>query len=510
MKVNTNILMDILAPFEPKIHNEKCLNKYFEKVEILTEASDVDDATILFCVDRIGLSSPEMITAKHIISIGTLEGLIDTKTTDLFIELSDEFPLLSVFKAVNEYFFQFERWKQLVMMRILKKDNIRSLLNVASQLLKNPIALFDNQLALIAKAGTFEGSIEGTIWEGVIRDNYASFDFYSPDEQQEISKKTFDENKPMIYHTTMDIDHTYVTSQLKIDNKAFGALGLVDINCEITEGQLDIIQYINNFLKLYFRNNEEARLIFDNETTFLTKLLDGVQVSHDLMKLHFKNMNWKETDPFQLFAIRANVAFDIPIRAIPYIKHIKNVFKNALVVHYKETIVVLCRVNDYDVKSEKFKKSFEGMLNQFSLYAGLSSPFTGISHLDAYFVQCAFASQLLVDVDNGVILQYDNCVREHIIKVLTDVHDLRSYCHPEIYELWAKNDDSMRELIRCMHLYLHNGRNLNYTAQMLFIHRNTLLYRINKIAKLLSLDFNHLTDEEIRYILLSCMFVENL
>ncbi|MCK4901006.1 MAG: helix-turn-helix domain-containing protein, partial [Anaerolineales bacterium] len=51
--------------------------------------------------------------------------------------------------------------------------------------------------------------------------------------------------------------------------------------------------------------------------------------------------------------------------------------------------------------------------------------------------------------------------------------------------------DGNEELIRTLESYFKHNANLSQTAEALFIHRNTLLYRMERIAQILDLDFNN-------------------
>ena len=47
------------------------------------------------------------------------------------------------------------------------------------------------------------------------------------------------------------------------------------------------------------------------------------------------------------------------------------------------------------------------------------------------------------------------------------------------------------KLVKTLEVYFNNCRNSANTARDLFIHRNTLLYRLEQISKILDLDLNN-------------------
>lgn len=62
------------------------------------------------------------------------------------------------------------------------------------------------------------------------------------------------------------------------------------------------------------------------------------------------------------------------------------------------------------------------------------------------------------------------------------------------------------ELSRTLYLYLKNERNMNAAAQELFIHRNTLRYRLEQIDQVINVD---LDDSDMRMYLLFSYLIKD-
>ncbi|AWW26292.1 hypothetical protein DOZ58_06215 [Acetobacterium sp. KB-1] len=52
--------------------------------------------------------------------------------------------------------------------------------------------------------------------------------------------------------------------------------------------------------------------------------------------------------------------------------------------------------------------------------------------------------------------------------------------------------------------------NLATTAKALYLHRNTLIYRLDRMATMLNVELKDLNTNELFYLLFSCMLVEYL
>lgn len=79
-----------------------------------------------------------------------------------------------------------------------------------------------------------------------------------------------------------------------------------------------------------------------------------------------------------------------------------------------------------------------------------------------------------------------------IISLLINAGDqsLRSYCRSVLGVLADSDRDYGTSYVRTLEVYLDSNCSLAAAAEKLFIHRNTMVYRVNKIRGLLRIDFN--------------------
>ena len=60
------------------------------------------------------------------------------------------------------------------------------------------------------------------------------------------------------------------------------------------------------------------------------------------------------------------------------------------------------------------------------------------------------------------------------------------------------------ELLICLEKYITSGLNISATANAIFVHRHTVIYRIEKIENILQIRLQELSGNELSLILLSC------
>ena len=83
---------------------------------------------------------------------------------------------------------------------------------------------------------------------------------------------------------------------------------------------------------------------------------------------------------------------------------------------------------------------------------------------------------------------------------------LSSLCPPELHKLIAYGQENGSELLDTLRIYLRCGRSKAETAKKLFVHVNTVKYRIAQIQEITNLDLSD--DETALSLLLAFKMIE--
>ncbi|MDR1881479.1 MAG: hypothetical protein LBR26_01695, partial [Prevotella sp.] len=280
MELSLNIILDELAVYNPIIH-KKPKNQKISKFRHYDPSSIETDNACLYVVDTdtsgLDFTKP---CPKNLIAIGDAITKSCFKKTDAVIQLLPPARgsgfINDILQSGFDLYESFEAWNRAMLLAIINRSPISSFLEIAAAKLTNPIALFDNSMSLIAKAGTFINSPKGTIWEKISDFGIMVSDFFSVQEQRMLSEKNLNKSgMPYVYYPVADNCYTYATSSIWINEKLYGNIGTVDVSAPFTDGQLDIISHITEILKLYFKNNDEYRRIVENKQKYLDSLLEG-------------------------------------------------------------------------------------------------------------------------------------------------------------------------------------------------------------------------------------------
>ena len=128
------------------------------------------------------------------------------------------------------------------------------------------------------------------------------------------------------------------------------------------------------------------------------------------------------------------------------------------------------------------------LLRQWELVAGVSRRVDGLEQLREYHRQAQSTLELACRLQRKFLYcRYDDLSSFQLFRCVP-VEKLMRYCHQKVQELGEYDRTHNTELCATLQVYLEQTKSLVHTAEILFIHRNTVRYRINKCMELLGSD----------------------
>ena len=233
----------------------------------------------------------------------------------------------------------------------------------------------------------------------------------------------------------------------------------------------------------YDRNNFVKNIILDN-------VLPG-DISLKARELHFNSDISRVVFLISVISSNDVSAYDV----------IQNLFpdKNKdFVFNITENDIVLVKEvkNNIDVRDlEKLARSISDTLSSeffTKVNVGIGTPVVGVKDLARSFKEAQTALEVgkVFDTDKNIV-SYDNLGIARLI-----YHLPTTLCETFLKEVFKKNSiESLdHETLFTIQKFFENSLNVSETSRKLFVHRNTLVYRLDKIKKLTGLDlreFDH-------------------
>jgi PucR family transcriptional regulator, purine catabolism regulatory protein len=220
----------------------------------------------------------------------------------------------------------------------------------------------------------------------------------------------------------------------------------------------------------------------------------GERFEHDMTKTHIAIvLSWQEvTDPNQ-DAPPSNRRLETTVNAV-----INNQRAAALVwLREREEQVLVFHATDPEDpidSSLKLAQTFSQEINRQypnqTVAIGLGQPARDISHWRNSYWDAVQALELAVRLHTDTPLYIGDLGVYQLILSLSDREKLMEFTERTLGTLLDYDMRQHADLVKTLEAFFTCHGNLSQTAEMLIVHRNTLLYRMNRINDIASIDLN--------------------
>lgn len=173
------------------------------------------------------------------------------------------------------------------------------------------------------------------------------------------------------------------------------------------------------------------------------------------------------------------------------IPRVSSVFPDAPKLLKDGALVSFFEVNEAGDLSPDVYQNLLQLANDNKILVGISNVFQNPGDLYSHYQQ---ALQVLSIAKRSTEQQRIFFFSDYAFYVLIDNIDDKSilaHClHPILSKLEAYDAEKNTELYETLKVYAQTGYSKNMTADLMFLHRNTVNYRIQQIADLFSIDFS--------------------
>ena len=127
----------------------------------------------------------------------------------------------------------------------------------------------------------------------------------------------------------------------------------------------------------------------------------------------------------------------------------------------------------------------EELLDRCGLLCGISRQMTHLERLREHYLQ----AQTVMEKGRRLVrrnrcYRFDN-MSFYLLLDRIPKEELDNFCHEQIQRLWAYDMEHGTDLCVTLQVYLEQTKSLSKTAELLFVHRNTVRYRIKRCMELL-------------------------
>ena len=479
MMLSIWIIAGKLKKYEPEVSAKsgKC---DISGVRLYSEAMTNKNPNLMFITRGSTFFNEESAGSDVLCAHG--EDWIKLKTTDID----------AVFNDILDIFDEFNAWTDALNSAARASCTMQHFIDISSGVLPYPIFITDNQGNVIAFSKNFGVGTVDEYWDPIVLKGETHKDIFIGIVRNAENEAVTDwDSKAKIYNSTF---RRFIGVHLVIDNEIVGSVVMIEYADEFNEGQCQI-----------------ADIFCDAATTALARgssdaeLRTGAAMIKDLLEGH-------KVDHSYVDGLLNKVVGDNAAKTLILCKNIMRSdfnFKNSFATRLSQRGVAcftmvyadyIIAVAKHGSEMDLIKRLKDERLDEENIF-GFSLPFTSVIMLPGAFQQAKLALER-GNKEPGAVNKCVDYAYAYLLDLLSkDINLTSDLIHPALGILARYDALHKSDLFNTLYIFLSKERNVVETAKCLFIHRNSLLYRLQRIERLISTD---LEDINVRmYLLLS-------
>lgn len=390
------------------------------------------------------------------------------------------------FEIIQSVFDYYEDWLERIMSAVRAKD-YQALVDHAWQALQNPLILMDGNNRVLGISHKYDLKDMDQEWVYLCKFGYSSLN--------SVQKMRYNYGNIDFLHHGLQPYHFTPDSQMKFSGVSYcmycnevvcGRISLLAKDRPLNAGDYQLLQVIANILEPALSQSYHERFLHSSNVFY--NLLFSEPYDELILDMQLKYQQWKRADTYQLALIRLREE-DFPQDTHSFINLIARNLPSYITLRKKPYIIIFS--NKEFSKDSEFLKFLQDILSNNPIQVGFSLPCSGINNCNYLFQQAKAALHYgnIMNPD-GNVFHFSDYAIEYILAAPSFAGCLHACC-PAVRKIWDSKHGSDPELFSTFKCYLDNERSVTKTSAELFVHRNTILYRIKKIQELLDEDLDN-------------------
>ena len=490
MQLTFRFITSLLQPFSPKYITEPDLNRKFSHVSVMEpEANGLFDPNALYIgsSDKLHKALPDNFIVIGHVNLnsyaapeqGSLAAVITENATtagELIALIGNCF--LSVGSMADD-----------MLQSLSNSNHLSDLINIAYKYLGNPVVITDTNWKALCMAPDID--INDNDWMLFRSQSTLSLDVVTANTESHLADKLQD-SELCLYWKSPRLSIPRLLYNVRIENIIVGTISVLEYYKNFTAEDYVLLPIIANAISAELQKIRTISFSRGGKyEELLADMLDGKITNFDIISNRLKTLNAFHNEYFYIFVLDMN-AFDSGNYSFPFIRDLlEEMVADSKALIYKDYIVLF---KSYS-RPDQVKGTLDGKLRDFlakrSLRCGVSRCFTDISKMPAAFNQAIAA----IDIANhfGIgsnIFLYDQFAIFHIAQICDKNGNLSDLCSPKLKKLLEYDREHNASFTQTLESYFRNSRNITDTAAATKMHRNSIVYHLNRIQEMLDLDFN--------------------
>ena len=374
-----------------------------------------------------------------------------------------------------------------------RSAGIDPLVNLAASKLANSVVLLDTDFKILSHSTLFP--IDDLLWAENIRQGYCSYEFVSAVAELDTVRNAPSTSDPVVV-TCYASPLRKLSSKIFINGKRVGIVLMLEKETPISSAHMELLPVISAAAGAAIARY--APYLISSSTVYqklLYDLLIGAsprEVGPQIASLAFSPRLCALCIKQTRYLGQKHLKEDVAARLVELLPDTRFTF-------HEDGIAALIPLGEAPDLPPEMLRSLEELARREYLRVGVSNTFFQVENFLKRYCQARRALELMERLHaDSTVVRYADCSFYDLLDSAGDPRALGLFCHPALSILSRYDHDNGTDLYHTLETYLACNCSIKDAAERLFIHRNSLNYRLERIHTLTQAE---LDSSNVRFLL---------
>ena len=383
---------------------------------------------------------------------------------------------------------KYRSWEDAMRESLLGNISLQNLLDITYEIIPRPMYIADSCWRMIARIDADMDEMSG-IWHHQLQHGgYLPIETINALNETGEYERITNSNRAYNVQTKAFVIG-FIAKTIKFAGKLLGYLFIVDLWHDLTPCDVEIADRFGNMLGAALGSREGSlQQVESFHENMLEALLDQEHIEEKMVSnLVATTIGWKATGDFRIVVLRhLSREWDNPMSRMKAVGVVTSGYDCYTEPYEDKTVVVF---SNGELDPNDFKRHLRACAAKLHRPLFVSGRFSSFLDFPEQFKQtCEIADrpEYATPVKEGIVVDYDQNFQFHLAKACSN--ELPSFY--DVNQLHEHDSKHGTEYVKSLYTFLINERNYVTASKALYLHKNTLRNRIEKINELIDVNLD--------------------
>ena len=505
MRVTPEMLKDYLSAKNNNISIYGKARCSFKDVRLPSENVEFsDDYLYLFTADDYASLEDKSMNA---VVCGKLDAIPDSLSVSLIVA---DYSVADFFNQIRDCFLAYDEWFESVYEAIAIGESLETILEKSFPMLRNPIFIDDSSYRTLARLKDYPSrDFRDNEYIFMQQSGHHSAEYIYAMLNSDVAVESSSISPRPIIHRFEFLAHRTLYSTIKVNGEIVGFFSCIEIETTFTAGMMDVIEALTEMMAVALgrQSNMPTSRHKSLDNDLFLGVLNGSINDAELTKTAFSQVGLSKGDYFVVYIV-TDVDSEQNSFLLPRIMEllVSNLEKSFPIAD-GSNIVLVVNTKLTDEIRETLVRLIKFYLGEFDAIIGISLGFDNPEKLPLYYDQALAATRLGPCINNEMkVFDYEYVVGYDVLEKFGDKEKRMSICHPAVFQLLKHDQEKKTNLLPTLKVFVECMSDTALAAEKLYLHRNSLYYRLKQIVALTGIDIQ--SETLLSHIALSLRILE--